>query len=219
MKPVPESEAKAKRNVEIDELIRRSKRTQREIADYLTRRLGDEYEHYVISRMASGVRKVTAQEMDALRELAAQEAVSDPPVAGAQTFQDTGETVPLFGYAGGAGHALRIDEEHRIGSVSIHPLQRGSRSAYAFICTGDSVSPRLNHGEMGYAVRNRVPFKGQLAVVRLASGEALVKFYESQDDRTVILSQLNPKATPQILIPIRDVVGVDAVVGAAFGSS
>lgn len=203
-----------KRNKEIDDLLAASGRTQEEVANYLTRRTGREYHNYIVSRMASGDRRITAEEMDALRELAGAPA-SAPPAAPQLT--ETGEAVPLFGYANAAGAILRINEDQRVGVVPIHPSQRGSRAAYAFICFGDSVAPRLNHGDVGYAVRNRTPAKGQLCVVRRIDGDAIVKFYEGQDERTLFLMQLSPKTDQKISIPLREVDGLDAVVGASFG--
>ena len=203
-----------KRNEAIAQLLESTGRTQEEVAAYLTRRLGREVRNYHISRMLSGGRRVQSDEMDALRELAAAPTSVAPA---APQFTDTGDSVPLFGYANAAGSVLRINEDQRVGVVPIHPAQAGSRSAYAFICFGDSVSPRLNHGEVGYAVRNRMPFRGQLCVIRKTSGEALVKFYDGQDDRTLFLTQLQPKNESKVNVPLRDVEGLDAVVGASFG--
>jgi hypothetical protein len=199
------------RNKEIDDLLAASGRTQKEVADYLARRLGRPFQHYDISRMASGSRKVGHDEMDALRELAA--APIEEPAA--PNLTETGDSVPLFGYANAAGATLRINDDARVGVVPIHPNQIGSREAYAFICFGDSVSPRLNHGEVGYAIRRKTPMKGALAVIRMSNGDALVKFFENQDENTLFASQLNPKKS--LTFPLRDIAGVDAVVGASFG--
>jgi hypothetical protein len=200
------------RNKEIDELIERTGRTQAEIADYLTRRLFRPYSHYHISRMASGNRRITSDEMDALRELEAAPAETPPA---APNITESGDAVPLFGYANAAGATLRINDDTRVGIVPIHPAQQGSRNAYAFIAFGDSAGDRLRHGEVGYAIRNRPPMKGELAVIRLSNGDALVKFYDGQDERTLFASQRNPDK--KLSYPLRDVVGLDAVVGVSFG--
>lgn len=201
-------------NKEVIALLEASGRTQKEVADYLTRRLGRSYQHYDVSRMSTGSRKVISDEMDALRELVAAHPSEDPV---APNLTDTADSVPLFGYANAAGASLRINEDARVGVVPIHPAQRGSRQAYAFICFGDSVSPRLNDGEVGYAIRNRRPLKGQLCVIRLTSGEAIVKFYAGQDEQTLFLTQLNPKEKTDIRVPLREAAGLDAVVGSTFG--
>ena len=200
-------------NEEVSRLISQTGRTQKQVAEYLTRRLGRNVEHYDVSRMATGARKVVSDEMDALRELAATPAAE--PAAPDMT--GTGDAIPLFGYANAAGATLRINEDQRVGVVPIRPAQIGSRYAYAFICFGDSVSPRLNDGEIGYANRGQRPIKGQLTVVRMINGDALVKFYDRQDAQTLFLTQLNPKDQKELKIALRDVEALDAVVGASFG--
>lgn len=200
-------------NKEVRRLLAASGRTQEEAAAYLSRRLGRDVRHYHLSRMANGQRRVTADEMDALRELAAQPTGEVPA---APQLTDTADVIPLFGYANGAGQTLKINEDQRVGVVPIHPAQKGSRSAFAFIVAGDSMSPRLNNGEIGYAIRNRTPFRGQVCVVEMNTGEALVKFYDHQDERTLFLSQLQPKPS-ELTVPLRDVAAVHAVVGVSFG--
>ena len=201
-----------KRNAEIDSLLATSGRTQEDVAAYLSRRLGRDFQNYQISRMAAGTRKVSSDEMDALRELAAQPAQATPAV---HALVETTDVIPLFGYANGSGNVLRLDDEQRVGVVPIHPAQLGSRSAFAFIVFGDSMSERMNHGEVGYAIRGRPPFKGQPCVIEMASGEALVKIYEGQDEHTLFARQLSPKKT--LSFHLKDVQAVHAVVGASFG--
>ncbi|MFN4296948.1 MAG: hypothetical protein ACK4FB_08900 [Brevundimonas sp.] len=195
-------------------MIRASERTNAEVAAYLSRRLQRDFQHYQVSRILSGERKVQADELEALRELAAAP-VSSP--AATPVLTDTDEVQPLFGYANGAGQTLRLNEDSVVAVVPLHPAQRGSRNAYAFICFGDSVSTRLQHGDTGYALRNRPPFRNQLCVVRLQTGEALVKFYDSQDDRTLHLYETYPKRAP-VSVALREVEGLDAVVGSTFGT-
>lgn len=205
------------RNAEVDRLLTASGLTQQQAAAYLTRKLGRDFSHYHISRMASGERKVASDEMDALRdlvELPRGEAMANAGIDVALT--DTGDLVPLFGFSNAAGAVLRMNEDSRIGTVPIHPAQRGSRGAYAFVTFGVSVSPRLNHGETGYAVRNKPPFKDQLCVVTKSDGEVLVKYYDHQDDKTLFIYETFPKRQP-LTIPLRDVLRIDAVVGATFG--
>lgn len=202
-----------KRNEEVERLVEASGRTQAAIAAYLTRRTGRPIEHYHVSRMINGQRKVAHDEMDALRELAT-EVAGDTPTSPQLT--ETGDVVPLFGYANGAGSTLRLNEDARVGVVPIHPAQKGSREAFAFLTFGDSVHPRLMHGETGYAIRNRMPFKNQLCVVEKKDGETIVKFFDFVDDRTLHLYEIHPKRAP-ILVPMRDVLAIHAVVGSTFG--
>lgn len=202
------------RNAPAIQMIEASERDQGEIAAYLARRLNREFRSYHVSRIVKGERVAQADEIEALRELADAPASAEParPV-----LSSSDEVQPLFGYANGAGQTLRLNEDAIVAVVPIHPAQRGSRSAYAFICYGDSVSTRLQHGDTGYAIRNRPPFRNQLCVVRLKTGEALVKFYEGQDGRSLSLYETHPKRK-LVGVPLSDVEGLDAVVGSTFGN-
>lgn len=198
---------------EVSQLVATSGRTQGDVAAYLNRRLGrTDLQHYHVSRMISGDRRVSAEEMDALRELAAQPA-GEPPAAPA--LAETDDVVPLFGYANAAGSVLRLNEDQRVGVVPIHPAQRGSRRAFAFIVFGDSMSERLNHGDIAYALRNWPPAKERPVLIELKTGEALVKLYVGQDENTLFARQLKPKK--DLSFPLRDVAALHAVVGSSFG--
>lgn len=199
--------------IEVGRLVEASRRTQSDVAAYLNRRLATEdYQHYHVSRMISGDRKVTAQEMDALRELAAQPAGAPPA---APQLTESQDVVPLFGYANAAGSVLRLNEDQRVGVVPIHPAQRGSTRAFAFFVFGDSMTERLNHGDIAYAIYGRPPSKGAPCVIELTSDETLVKLYEGQDEHTLFARQLNPKKS--LSFPLREVRAVHAVVGTSFG--
>jgi len=198
---------------EFSELVARSGRTQIENAAYLTRRLGRDVSNVHVSRWANGGVKVPVDAMDAMRELAAQPADS-PAVVTPMT--DSDDSVPLFGYANAAGAVLRLNDDQRVGVVPIHPAQRGSRSAFAFIVFGDSLSPRLGHGEIAYAVRGRLPSRGQPFLLEMKSGEVLVKIFESMDERTLFGRQLEPKK--DLSWSLRDIDAIHAVVGVSFGN-
>jgi hypothetical protein len=198
--------------IEFQQLQAASDRTQAETANYLKSRLNRDISNYHVSRWAGGQVKVPVDVMDAMRELAAQPA--DAPPAAAQ-YDETSEVVPLFGYANAAGSTLRISEDQRVGVVPAHPGQRGARSAFAFIVFGDSLSPRLSHGEVGYAVRNRTPVKGQPFIIELNNGDALVKLFDGADDSTIFAKQLSPKK--DLSWALRDVAAIHAVVGISFG--
>jgi hypothetical protein len=197
---------------EFETLLAASGRNQTQTAAYLQRRLGRDIAHYQVSRWSSGMIRVPVDVMDAMRELAAQPADAQAVVT---PLSETADAVPLFGYANAAGSTLRLNEDQRVGVVPIHPAQRGSRSAFAFIVFGDSLAPMLNHGDVGYAIRGRTPRKGQPCIVELANGEAQVKLFEGADDRTLFASQLNPKK--ELSFALREVGAIHAVVGVTFG--
>ncbi len=193
-------------------MIAASGQTQGQIADYLTRRLSEQYHHYHISRMSSGNRKVTSQEMDALREIAAAAPGVSPPAAPA--LEATTDSVPLFGYANAAGATLRLNEDQRVGVVPIHPAQKGSRGAFAVIVSGDSMAERLNHGDTAYAIRNMAPLKDKPFLIEMKNGEAIVKMYVGQDEHTLFARQLSPKK--ELSFPLREVQAMHRVVGTTF---
>lgn len=197
---------------ETRELVKASGMTQREVAAYLTRRLGEGYEHYHLSRMMSGGRKVSSREMDALRELAAAAPGSAPQAA--PVLEPTTDSVPLFGYANAAGAVLRLNEDQRVGVVPIHPAQQGSRGAFAFVVFGDSMAERLNHGDVAYAIRNMLPLRDKPVLIEMKTGEAIVKMFVGMDERTVFCRQLNPKQ--DVSYPLRDVQAMHRVVGSTF---
>lgn len=197
---------------EVKELVAASGMTQREVADYLTRRLNEPYDHYHVSRMASGNRKVTSEEMDALREIAAAAPGSEPPAAPA--LESTTDSVPLFGYANASGATLRLNEDQRVGVVPIHPAQKGSRGAFAFTVFGDSMAERLNHGEIAYAIRNLTPVKDKPCLIEMKNGEAVVKMFVGMDEHTLFARQLNPKK--ELTFSLRDIGALHRVVGSTF---
>lgn len=159
----------------------------------------------------SGATKVPSDVMDAMRELAAQ---PEGEIPAAPELTETADVIPLFGYANAAGSTLRLNEDQRVGVVPIHPAQRGSRSAFAFIVFGDSLTPRLSHGDTAYAIRGRPPINGRPVLIELANGEALVKIFDHIDDQTLFAKQLSPKK--DLTYPLREVVAIHAVVGSTF---
>ena len=197
---------------EVRDLIKASGQTQAQIADYLSRRLNDSYEHYHISRIISGNRKIRSDEMDALRELAAAKPGLAPPAA--PQLDNTTDSVPLFGYANAAGATLRLNEDQRVGVVPIHPAQKGSRGAFAFIVFGDSMAERLNHGDVAYAIRNMSPIKDKPCLIEMKGGEAVVKLFVGMDEHTLFARQLNPKK--DLSFPLRDIIALHRVVGSTF---
>lgn len=208
--------AKSREAREFEELLAASGRNQTETAAVLTRKLGRKIENYQISRWAHGKVKVGVDVMDAMRDLVADKA---PGVAeGSLVFnQETADTVPLFGYVGGPGVALRLTEEQRVGVAPTHPAQRGSRSAFAFIHFGEALGDRLSVGDIAYAVRNRSPRKGQLCVVEMINGEARPAIFEGADERTLFTTQLAPRRETTST-PMREVAAIHAIVGVTFGS-
>lgn len=198
---------------EFARLIGTSGRTQLETAAYLSRRLGRSITNGQVSRWSLGGRKVPVDVMDAMRELASQPATSAPVVT---PMLESSDVVPLFGYANAAGPVLRLNDDQRVGVAPIHPAQKGSRSAFAFQVFGDSLHPRLRDGDIGYAVRNKMPTRGDPVLIEKKDGDVLVKIFERMDEATLFASQLSPKSE-NLSVPLRDILALHAVVGLSFG--
>lgn len=199
---------------EFRRLFEASGKKQGEIAVWLARTVGRPVENYQVSRWSTGATSIPVDIMDAMRGLAARDD-APPPASQPTALTDTGDEVPLFGYANAAGSVLKLNDDHRISVVPIHPAQRGSRSAFAFVVFGDSLAPMLNHGDVAYAVRNRTPRKGQPFLVEMLNGETQVKLFAGIDERTLFAEQLTPKK--DLTYPLRDVAAIHAVVGISFG--
>lgn len=207
-------EATSPQAAEFKRLLEESGKNQMDAAAWLTRTVGRAIGNHTVSRWANGYTKIPVDVMDAMRSLVDRED-APAPAQHVSALTESGEDVPLFGYANAAGSVLRLNDDARIGVVPIHPSQRGSRSAFAFVVFGDSVAPMLNHGDVGYAIRNRPPRKGQPCLIELRDGETHVKLFNRTDERTLFADQLNPKK--ELTYALRDVVAIHAVVGVSFG--
>ena len=195
---------------EAQRLIALSGLTQYEVAAYLSQALGRRIEHWQVSRMTLGKRKIAADEMDALRRMA------DTPdgIAEAPAFFQGADQVPLFAAPSIADNLLRLGMPYQVGLAPLHPAQRGSRGAFAFIMPDDTMGERLRPGEVGYAIRNRPPFPSQACLIELKTGECIACLFQSRDANTVMGAQLHPKKT--IATPVREIEGVHAIVGTSF---
>lgn len=197
---------------EFSNLLAASSRTQAQIAADLSAKLRRDIKHYSVSRWASGSVRVPVEVMDAMREIAAP-AVNPSPENAVATWDEASERVPLFGYR--AEGSLTLDNDSRIGTVALHPAQKGGRAPFAVVVFGDLLKDRLRHGDIAHAVRGRAPAKGEPCIIELKSGEAFLRIFDGVDERTVFASQLNPKKA--ITWPVADVEALHAVVSVSFG--
>lgn len=206
-----------KRNEEVEAILERAGMTHADAAAYLSERLGREVKHYHVGRTISGERQPVVDEMDALRELGRRfEGQPIPPRAGAAPLlTDAGDRIPLYGPDLAGGQSIRLTEEFRIGVVPIHPAQRGSKSALAFVMQEETLGDRLRMGDIGYAIRGWPPVEGQPCLVERHDLDALVKIYEGTDSSTLFLSQLKP--AKKLSVPRREIYAVHAVVGTTYG--
>lgn len=195
-------------------LIRESGATQLEVAQHLTAVVGRRFQHWHVSRMLQGQRKIAADEMDALRKLADDGPALAPAVAEPTTFFEHQDQVPLYSAPSFVDPVLKLDRQSQVGIAPLHPAQRGARGAFAFIMPDDSLGERLRPGEVGYGIRNRQAFPGQACLIELKSGVCTPCLFERRDANTVFGQLLSPKK--QVSYPLRDVEGVHAIVGTSF---
>lgn len=206
------------RNDEVARILERAGMSHTDVAAYLTNKLGREVRHYHVGRTVSGERRPAVDEMDALRELG-RRFEGSPAALRAETapqLTDAGDVIPLFAVSQANDHMLRLTEEFRVGVVPIHPAQRGSKSALAFVMFDDALGDRLRLGDIGYAIRGWQPVIGQPCMVERNDGDWLVKIYEGKDANTLFLSQLKP--AKKISLPLREVFAAHAIVGSTFGA-
>lgn len=206
-----------KRNEEVQAILERAGMAHADASAYLSDKLGRTIKPYHIGRTISGERQPAVDEMDALRELGRRFEGSPPQMrsTSAPLLTDAGDRIPLYGPDLAGNQSLRLTEEFRIGVVPIHPAQRGSKSALAFVMQDETLGDRLRLGDIGYAIRGWPPVEGQPCLIERRDLDALVKIYEGQDSATVFLSQIRP--AKKISVPRREIFAVHAVVGATFG--
>jgi hypothetical protein len=206
-----------RRNTEIEQILETVGLTHAQAAEILTTKLGRPMKGYHIGRTIKGERQPAVDEMDALRELL----LAQPPQPGparkvdAPLLTDTGERVPLYRADHAGDNGLRLTEEFRVGVVPVHPAQRGSKSALAFVMNDETLGDRLRLGDIGYAIRGWPPVPGQPCLVERKDLDAVARIYEGRDGSTLFLSQLKPPK--QMSMPLRDVAAVHVIVGSAFG--
>lgn len=212
-------------SAEVQRLLRAAGLTQAQAAERLTEAMGKPYEHYHVSRMVNGQRRVTAAEMDALRKMADGVAQSEGSGARSEVYlgervskpTTLAERVNLFRGAPLGSRSFRLSNEFLAGDAPVHPAQRGHKDAFAFIVQSDRNADRLMQGDVAYAVRHLPPRGGQPCLVETKDSEVTVTIYDRHDDKTLFGRQLRP---PKIETwPLSEVAGLHAIVGVGIGGA
>lgn len=187
------------------------------IAAFLTQTLGRVVKPYVIGRILSGERAVSADEMDAFRRLLqAPAGVGESVVAFTPQLTEHSDRVPLYSATGRSGGKLRLSEEYRVGVTAIHPSQKGYRSAFSFIQPDDKLGDLLRKGHIGHVVRDLPPVPGLPCLVEREDGEAYARIYVGEDTNTLFLKALKPKEAEE-RVPLREVKACNRIVGVTYG--
>ena len=122
------------------------------------------------------------------------------PVVGTAKLGDDGNFVELE-YPVGHGDG-RIDWPSR------------DPNAYALRCKGDSMKPRIKHGEFVVIEPNHPVSPGDEVLVKARDGRVMVKQFAYQRDGMIYLESVN-EAHPRISIPLEDLDAFHYVAGIA----
>lgn len=202
-------------------LIAASGLNQTELAAELTNRLKRTVKSYTVSRIVSGDRQPKADELDALRAIAgeprAERGATQPSIAArVPRLTESAEVIPLYGAAAGPGGSLRLGEANLLGSVPVHPAQKGANEPFAFVVPDNRLADRLLKGEVAFALKHRQPFHGQMCLVEMKDGGALPYIYDREDDHTLFVRVKSPKVQ-ELRVALKDVTAIHVIVGATFG--
>lgn len=139
----------------------------------------------VISHIINGRRRATAEESEKIREF-----LTGEP---GHTFEPRYGPIPVYGLAAASpGESLRLEHDAVLRNVPRHPAQEGIGGSFAVEVIGESMSPRYEHREIAYAIRDRWPRRLEDCIAEYANGDALVKIYLGSDDAEIRLRSLNP---------------------------
>ena len=123
------------------------------------------------------------------------------PLIGHRSLDILGSTAPVEGRIMGLSSSLRS------GQLDLKPLE----NTYAVEVAGNSMLPRFRHGEYALVVRDEWPSPHQDCLIRMASGEGIIKVYIDHNDKFLTYAQLNPKR--ELTISMNDVVKVEQIRG------
>lgn len=127
------------------------------------------------------------------------------PVVGTAQLGDNGYYVELeFPVGNGDGAVLTITDDP---------------NAYAVRCRGDSMQPRLQHGEFAVIEPNHEVAPGDEVLVKSTDGRVMIKRLRYQRDGRLYLDSVNDAAHPPVILEARDVAAlhyVAAIVKSAY---
>ena len=137
--------------------------------------------------------------------LGARHATSDSPTYDVRRGK---HRIPVVGGArlGDNGHFVELEYPTGHGDGYIE-LQSNDPNAYALRCEGDSMSPRIKHGEYVVVEPGHAVMPGDEVVVKASDGRVMVKTYLYRRDGRVHLVSVN-EAHPKVAI---DETQIDAM--------
>lgn len=122
-----------------------------------------------------------------------------------------GRRIPVVGRAqlGDNGHFVELELPTGVGDGYID-LPSDDQNAYALLCVGDSMAPRIKHGEYVVIEPGREVQNGDEVLVKAADGRVMVKQYLYRRENRVHLHSVN-EAHPALAIPTDEIVAMHYV--------
>lgn len=140
--------------------------------------------------------------------------------AAAPDWQDFGEplslpvarAVPVVGTAqlGDNGHYVELEYPVGNGDGAVLAIT-GDSNSYAVRCRGDSMQPRLQHGEFAVIEPNHEVLPGDEVLVKSADGRVMIKRLRYVRDGRAHLDSVNDAAHPPVIIALHDIAAMHYV--------
>jgi len=120
--------------------------------------------------------------------------------------------VPVVGSAqlGDNGHYVELEYPVGSGDGAVLAIT-GDANAYAVRCRGDSMQPRLQHGEFAVIEPNHEVMPGDEVLVKSVDGRVMIKRLRYVRDDRAHLDSVNDAAHPPIIIDLRDIAAMHYV--------
>lgn len=198
----------------IKDALKRAKKTQQELANFL------HYDLHVVNRLLNGKRTLRHDEAVKIRNFlahAGEELERDGERQDAELINLSDYTprsaaeyeVTLYG--AGSDDQIRLDASGRIGLTRAHPAQTGAAKGFAVQIFSDDNAPRFETGDIAYGIRSYAPRRDQDCFVELKDGTAHLGRYDGRTESAVRLRMIGSDKVRAY--PLSEVRAVHAVVG------
>lgn len=120
--------------------------------------------------------------------------------------------VPVVGTAqlGDNGHYVELEYPAGTGDGTVLAVTSDT-NAYAVRCRGDSMQPRLQHGEFAVCEPNHEVSPGDEVLVRAHDGRVMIKRLRYQRDGRVYLDSINDGAHPPVILELAEIAAMHYV--------
>lgn len=127
--------------------------------------------------------------------------------------QNMQDVIPLYGPASASSNEnIRLTEEFIVGYEIRPPALQNVKDGFMMLVSGDSMEPRMSHGEKLWVHPRQVPApKDDCVVVFKTEGNAIVKRYMGETETEIKLAQWNPQKN--ITVKKTEISKIYAVLG------